>query len=119
MHPDFNELNGGIITSDNGATGEEATDMQIAKWIDYSNTIDGVTEGLAVFQWPDGYDHKWLTREYGCFGPRRPNNQNGKSFTLYKDDSISQRVGIYVHRGDVKTANVERIYTEYINGKIQ
>jgi len=117
MHPDFSEVNGGTITSDNGAIGEEATDMQIAKWIDYSNTVEGVTEGLAVFQWPDGHDHKWLTREYGCFGPRRPEDKNGKSFTLYKGDSISQRVGIYVHRGDVKTANVEQIYKEYTSGK--
>lgn len=117
MHPDFSEVNGGTITSDNGAAGEKATDMQIAKWIDYSNTVEGVTEGLVVFQWPDGQDHKWLTREYGCFGPRRPEDQNGLPFTLYKEDSISQRVGIYVHRGDVKTANVERIYQKYISGK--
>lgn len=119
MHPDFSEVNGGTITSDNGAAGEKATDMQIAKWIDYSNTVEGMTEGLTVFQWPDGHDHKWLTREYGCFGPRRQEDQNGLPFTLYKGDSISQRVGIYVHRGDVKTANVERIYKEYITGRIK
>ena len=119
MHPDFNEVNGGTITSDTGAVGEKATDMQTAKWIDYSNTVQGVTEGLAVFQWPDGQDHIWLTREYGCFGPRRPEDQNGLPFTLYKGDSISQRVGIYVHQGDVKTAHVERIYEEFISGKFK
>jgi hypothetical protein len=117
MHPDFSEENGGTIASDSRAIGEKATDMKTAKWIDYSNTIEGVTEGLAVFQWPDGYSHKWLTREYGCFGPRRPELKNGNPFTLIKGDSLFQRVGIYVHRGDVKSGKVERIYKDYSNGK--
>jgi hypothetical protein len=117
MHPDFSEENGGTIASDNGACGEEATDMKTAKWIDYSNTVEGVTEGLAVFQWPDGYSHKWLTREYGCFGPRRPEIKNGNPFTLIKGDSISQRVGIYVHKGDAKSGKVKRLFEQYINGK--
>lgn len=119
MHPVFSEVNGGTITSDKGAAGEGATDMQIAKWIDYSNTVEGMTEGVAVFQWPDGHDHKWLTREYGCFGPRRPEAQNGKLFKLLKGDSLSQRVGIYVHKGDVKSGKVERFYVQYISGEFR
>jgi len=119
MHPVFSEENGGTISSDKGSIGEEETDMKTAQWIDYSNTVDGVTEGLAVFQWPDGHDHKWLTREYGCFGPRRPEFQNGKPFTLNKGDSISQQVGIYVHKGDAKTGKVDQLYKQYISGKFK
>lgn len=119
MHPIYSGERGGTISADNGATGQEETDMKPAKWIDYSNTVGGFTEGLAIFQWPDGHNHNWLTREYGCFGPRRPEVQNGKLFTLKKGDSLSQRVGIYVHRGNVKTGNVERIYKDYISGKIR
>ncbi|MCK7482999.1 MAG: PmoA family protein [Candidatus Moduliflexus flocculans] len=74
-------------SSDTGATGQEATNMKPALWIDYSNTVDGVTEGVAVFQYPDGREHRWLTREYGCFGPRRPDDRSGKPFTL-KDGRI-------------------------------
>jgi hypothetical protein len=91
--------------------------MKVARWIDYSNTIAGVTEGLAVYQFPDGRKHRWLTREYGIFGPRRPDEQSGKPFNLEKGNAITQRVGILVHTGDVKTGRVVERYKKYIQGK--
>jgi hypothetical protein len=84
--------------------------------MDYFNTIEGKTEGVAVFQMPDGSNHCWLTREYGCFGPRRPDEKSGKPFILKKGESITQRVGILVHRGDVKTGRVDERYKQYIKG---
>ena len=117
IHPQFSGENGGTITSNSGATGQEATNMKVARWIDYSNTIDGTTEGIAVFQWPDGGEHRWLTREYGTFGPRRPDSQSGKPFTLKKGDSITQRVAILVHSGNVKTGWVAERYKQYVEKK--
>ena len=32
--------------------------------------------------------------------------KSGKSFVLENGETISQRFGIYVHRGDVKSGNV-------------
>lgn len=111
----FNGQNGGgVITSDSGKQGQKKTDGQIAKWIDYSRK----TEGMAVYQWPDGQDHRWLTREYGTFGPRRPDKTSGKPFTLKKGKSISQRVGILVHKGDVKSGRIAERYQQYIEGKL-
>ena len=117
LHPRFSGENGGTITSSSGATGQEATNMKVARWIDYSNTVEGTTEGIAVFQWPDGQEHRWLTREYGTFGPRRPDAQSGNPFTLKKGDSILQRVGILVHAGNVKTGRVDKRYKQYAKGK--
>jgi len=114
MPPCFSGEKGGTITADNGAKGQENTNMKYALWIDYSNTVEGVTEGLAVFQWPDGKKHRWLIREYGTFGPRRPDHQSGQSFTLKEKESITQRVGIWVHRGHVKTGKVKTMYHKYI-----
>jgi len=108
---------GGAITASNGAMGQEATNMKVALWIDYSNTVDGETAGVAVFQRPDGQDHRWLTREYGCFGPRRPDDRSGKPFTLKKGESIAQCVGVLVHGGDVKTGRVAERYQQYVEGK--
>jgi len=116
MHPRFSGENGGTITADNNATGEEATNMKMAQWIDYSNNVKGITEGLAVFQYPDGKEHRWLTREYGIFGPRRPDEQSGKPLKLKKGESITQRVGILVHSGDVRTGRVAERYKQYIQG---
>jgi hypothetical protein len=117
MHPCFSGENGGTIFSDNGAASEANTNMKVARWIDYSNTVDGISEGLAVFQFPDGKEHRWLTREYGIFGPRRPDEQNGKPFMLKKGQSITQRVGILVHTGDVEAGRVTERYKQYIQGK--
>jgi len=115
----FSGENGGVITSDSGDTGQEATNMQPALWIDYSNTLDGLSEGVAVFQWPDGQDHRWLTREYGCFGPRRPDARSGHPFVLEKGESLTQRVGVLVHTGDVETGRVAERYQSYITGERQ
>jgi hypothetical protein len=108
---------GGKIVTDSSATGKEATDRKVARWIDYSNTVAGETAGVAVFQWPDGKDHRWLTREYGCFGPRRPDERSGKPFTLKKGEAITQRVGVLVHKGNSKEGRVAERYALYIGGK--
>jgi hypothetical protein len=108
---------GGRLTSDTGAEGEEATNLKPARWLDYSNTVEGETAGVAVFQWPDGLEHRWLTRKYGCFGPRRPDDRSGKPFALEKGESITQRVGVLVHRGDIATGKVAERYRLYTKGK--
>ena len=90
--------------------------MKEARWVDYSNTVGGITEGLAVFQWPDGKPHRWLTREYGLVGPRRPDERSGKPFVLKKGESLSQRGGILVHKGDVRTGRVAQRYQQYVKG---
>ena len=115
----FSGENGGIITADNGTTGQENTNEKIALWIDYSSTLEGQTEGVSVFQWPDGLDHRWLTREYGCFGPRRPDETSGQPFFVRHGETLSQRVGILVHRGDVNSGRVAERYQDYISGQWQ
>jgi hypothetical protein len=114
MNTDFSGEGGGTVTSSAGATGQEATNLQPALWMDYSNTINGISEGIAVFQWPDGEEHRWLTREYGCFGPRRPDRLSGRPFALKKGETIRQRVGILVHVGDVESGKVAKRYKDYI-----
>ena len=114
MHNQFIGDQGGTITDDQGRTGQQQTDQKYAKWIDYSNTIDGVTEGLTVLSHPSNGKHKWLTREYGTFGPRRKDELSGTQFTVPKGESISGRVGILVHRGDVNTGQVAHRYQHYL-----
>jgi hypothetical protein len=116
LAPAWSGGQGGKITSDSGAVGEASTNMKPALWIDYSNTVDGTTEGVAVFQWPDGREHRWLVREYGTFGPRRPDDMSGKPFVLREGGSISQRVGVLVHRGDVASGRVRERYGRYVDG---
>lgn len=120
MDPQFApEKGGGTLTNSEGVAGQKATCNQPARWVDCSNTVEGVTEGLAFFTHPDmGPPPKWLTRDYGTFGPRRPDEQSGKPFVLKKGESLKQRVGILVHTGDVKTGKVEERYQQYAAGRL-
>jgi hypothetical protein len=118
LNTKFSGSNGGVLAADTGARGEKETNLKVARWIDYSNALDGTAEGVAIFQWPDGQAHKWLTREYGCFGPRRPDAISGKPFVLVKGMSVKQRVGILVHSGDMTSGRVAERYEDYIDGKL-
>ena len=93
--------------------------MKPALWIDYSNTVDGETAGVAVFQFPDGREHRWLTREYGCFGPRRPDDLSGKPFTLDEgrdDQPAGRRPGPLGRR---LGGRVRERYEEYAKGRFE
>ena len=95
MHPQFSVDKGGRITNSEGGVNQKGTCSKEAHWIDYSNTVAGTTEGLAIFSHSaNEYPHKWLTRDYGTFGPRRPDAQSGKPFTLAKGQSMERRVGV-------------------------
>jgi hypothetical protein len=119
MHPQFSVNSGGRMTSSTGGIDERQTNGQPARWIDYSNTIDGTTEGLTVFSHPQNpAPHKWLTRDYGTFGPRRPDELSGIPFTLRRGHSLTQRVGILVHRGDARTGRVAERFDLYADGKL-
>jgi len=120
MHPQFSVQQGGRITNSEGGINQKATNNKVAKWVDYSGTVDGATEGLAIFSHPDNtHPHKWLTRDYGCFGPRRIDKRSGnRQYVLGKGQSLTRRVGIFVHRGDVKAAGVVRRYAQYAAGKL-
>ena len=124
MHPTFCGQQGGTITSSEGRVSQAKTNGQAANgmaatWMDYSNTVEGETEGLAIFSHPDNeHPHGWLTREYGTFGPRRADAKSGKKYTMEKGQTIQQRVGILVHRGDVKTGSVANRYQQYAEGQL-
>jgi hypothetical protein len=119
MSPEFSVQQGGTITNSEGGINQAGTNGKEAVWVDYSNTVGDQTEGLAVFSHPDNAQpHKWLTRDYGCFGPRRIDSRSGETFTLKPGDSLSRRVGVLVHRGDVESGLVAKRYQAYIDGDL-
>jgi len=115
MAPAFSVQKGGTMTNSEGGVNQKGTHGKLARWVDYSNTVDGVTEGLAVLVHSEKAEpRRWLTRDYGTFGPRREDARSGKKFALAKGESLLQRVGILVHTGDVKTGKVPERYAAYI-----
>lgn len=117
VHPQFSVAAGGTLVDDVGRCGQQATNGRYANWVDCSNTVDGVTEGVAVFLPQDGEWRQWLTRDYGCFGPRRPDAWSGTRFTLAQGGSLAGRVRILVHRGDARTGRVAERYRDYVEGR--
>jgi hypothetical protein len=119
MAPGFSVESGGTMTNSEGAINQKGTHGQVATWLDYSNTVEGVPEGLAVFSHTDNaHPHRWLTRDYGTFGPRRIDERSGKQFTLKQGESLALRVGILVHRGDVEGGKVTERYEKYVAGTL-
>jgi hypothetical protein len=119
MTPAFCVDSGGRMVNSEGGIDQKGTHGQVATWVDYCNTVEGITEGLAVFSHTDNeHPHRWLTRDYGCFGPRRIDARSGKEFTLKRGESLTRRVGILVHRGDVEAGDVAARYEQYVKGEL-
>ncbi|HUT33109.1 MAG TPA: PmoA family protein [Planctomycetota bacterium] len=119
IHPQFSVQKGGMLVNSEGGVKQAGTHGKAAKWCDYTNTIDGKTEGLAFFSHAENeHPHTWLTRDYGTFGPRRADSKNGKPFTLKKGEPLTMRVGVLVHNGDAKEGRIAERYEEYVKGKV-
>lgn len=119
MHPQFSEQNGGRMVNSVGGVGEAEVMGVNALWVDYANTVEEKTEGLAIFSHSDNdHPHKWFNRGYGTFGPRRNDARSGVRFVLEQDNSLQRRVGLLVHRGDVQGGRVAERYRQYVANEL-
>ncbi len=107
------------MIADSGPVTEARSTKVVANWIDYSNTTGDKNAGLTMFSHDDNAKpHRWLTRDYGTFGPRRIDAKSGKQFTLAEGRSMTRRVGILVHTGDVESGQVAKRYAQYVGGEL-
>jgi len=119
LNSDFNTNNCGRLVNSEGGCGQAGTHNQPACWVDFSRTGVADAEGLALFSHPSNpHPHTWLTRDYGTFGPRREAARNGRPFSLGRDETLSTRCGVLVHRGDVQSGRVAERYAAYAAGKL-
>ena len=110
---------GGTVTNSAGGINELGTNEKRAYWVDCSNRVEGVAEGLALFAAADGGEPPlWLVRDYGTFGPRRPDAQSGVKFVLKNGDSLKQHVGFLIHSGDATTGRVAERYQQFVSGSL-
>lgn len=114
MNTAFSVDGGGRIVNSAGQVNQKGTCDQVADWVDYSNTSGDKNAGLALMSHPENAKpHQWLTRDYGCFGPRRIDRLSGKRFMLKQGETLSRRVGALVHLGDADTGRVAERYAAY------
>jgi hypothetical protein len=53
MNKTFSVEGGGTITNSEGGVNQAGTNGKTARWVDYTNTVDGKISGLAVFAHPE------------------------------------------------------------------
>jgi len=119
MHPDISSK--GIITIASGETGEDKVWGKPSPWCDYSADMKDVGwRGLAIFDHPSNlrYPTSWHVRKYGLFGANcfgysyfreKEYNKNlpeNGNYTIKKGETLTFRYRMYIHSGDVKTAQV-------------
>ncbi|MCX8089843.1 MAG: PmoA family protein [Verrucomicrobiae bacterium] len=115
----FNTNGGGVLVNSEGARGQAGTNLKPARWVDFSRAGAPDAEGVALFSHPSNeHPHAWLTRDYGCFGPRRVEAKSGRPFTLKRGETLATRVGVLVHRGDVASGRVAERYEAWARGKL-
>lgn len=119
MHPDISSK--GIITIASGESGEDKVWGKPSPWCDYSADIKDIGwRGLAIFDHPTNlrYPTSWHVRKYGLFGANcfgyshfreKEYNKNlpeKGDYTIKKGETLAFRYRMYIHSGDVKTAQV-------------
>ncbi len=116
----------GTITNARGDVGEKEAWGRPAAWCDYSAELDEVGwRGLTIMDHPDNLRHptSWHVRTYGLMGANPfgysyfsededneglvPDNGD---YTLPEGEELIFNYRIYVHEGDVETAQVAEVY---------
>jgi len=103
---------GGVIVNSNGERNEAGTFDRHADWIDFSGPIAGRIGGLALFNGPEVPKHPWFTRDYG---PALSNFMRFEPYTLAEGEQLQLSFRVYLHDGDVATAQVAEQYQAYIH----
>lgn len=118
----FNEgqPTGHIVNSEGVRDG--ATWGKRARWVDYHGPVEGQIVGVAMFDHPTNPRHPtwWHVRDYGLFAAnpfgihdfeRQPAGTG--DLIVKKNDRVTFRYRILLHRGDDKSAGIEEHYQAY------
>jgi hypothetical protein len=121
---------GATITANNGTTlkAPQKDNLSIwgqpAAWHDYSGTVNGKNVGIAIFDAPTNPSPAlWHTRAYGLMAANPfareksgfPAAKGKKDLIrIEKGKSLKLRFGVYVHDGDAQSAQVDKVYSQFV-----
>jgi len=121
-HPNLRIDRGAHAVNSNGTTGKPIWG-ESAKWVHYSDRIDGTNVGVALFDHPSNprYPTTWHARHYGLitanpFGYSffKGEGHNG-SMTVEAGDSVTFRYRFLFIRGDHDAANIPERFEQWTN----
>jgi hypothetical protein len=113
----------GKMVSAEGAEGESKIWGKRSPWVDYYGKIGEEVVGVAIFDHPKNPKHPtyWHSRSYGLFAANifgehdfyADKTRNG-SVTVEPGKALRFRYRVVIHPGDTKTADVAKLYRDYI-----
>lgn len=113
--PELSVGSGGTLVNAEGKRSEKDTFGVASPWCDYSGTREGITEGIAILQYPRNrwFPARWFTRDYGFFSPTPMFWLEGDKLQLAKGEKLTLRYQVVVHGGNSMAAKIEEIFEQY------
>ncbi len=119
-HPNLRIDKGAHAINSNGTEGKPVWG-ESAKWVHYSDKIDGKKVGVAIFDHPTNPRHPttWHARDYGLISANpfgyshyKGNKHNG-SMTVQEGGEVTFSYRFLFIRGDHEDANIKQRYRRY------
>ncbi len=114
------ETETGKVTDSEGRKGTKEAWGKTADWVDYYGQLDGKTVGAAIFDHPDNFrPSRYHVRNYGLFsinpfGEQAYAKAGAKPYTIKPGETLNLKYGIYIHAGDTESAQVEKVYQDFV-----
>jgi hypothetical protein len=114
MRPELSVQAGGVLINAAGARDEKETQGVASPWADYWGRMNGVAEGLAIFDSPRNpwYPSKWFTRDYGFFSPT-PFNWLESNLTMKAGEKMPLAYRVVIHADDTGGAGISALYSRW------
>ena len=116
---DVTRKTGGRITNAEGLT-DDAAWGKASPWVDYVGPVNQKTVGIAVLNHPGSfrYPTTWHVRTYGLFAanPFGWHDFGGPvpgDYTIPDGGTMAFRYRVILHKGDTKTARIDRAFAAY------
>ena len=122
-HPSLRIDKGATAVNSEGVEGKDIWGKRAA-WLDYSGKVNDQLVGVAIFDHPQNLRHPttWHARAYGLVAanPFGLHHFEGKErgtgdHKLAKGESISWKYRFVFHKGDAKSTDLSKLYSQFSN----